>query len=346
MIAHVHLHEFFVAVERAARADLEGRPVLIGGAQGAGAFVAVASAEARAAGVCTGMPMRKARALVPAAACVPGAIERYLEVSAQIDERMRRVSASIEWPALDEAWLTIERPGRISLDTLRAELARDFGMQTSIGIGSTKAVAAIASRLMQPSGMLHVLEGYEARLLSPVDIARLPGITSDQIARLREAGVNELGALANLDEALLHQLIGRGGSVLARHALGLDDRPLAPADVPKGIARTAFFGSCGASQARGAVARLAEQAASALRRSGHAAGQVRLRIADSAGERMRAHRADPPASTERDIVDIADALAVRLLHPGRELREAAVFLTALTPLHDEGQLQLFASRAS
>lgn len=342
MIAHVQLFDFFLAVERAARPDLDGRPLIIGGLKAGRGFVASASPEARARGVHTGMRMAEAIACVPGAACLPGAIERYLEVSAQIDERMRRCTPWIEWTAIDEAWLRVETRGPSrgsSLDELRAELDRDFGIRTAVGLGSTKAVAAVASRLMDPTGMLIVLPGYEARLLAPVDIRRLPGLTSEQQARLRATGVNSLGELAALDETRLHQLIGRGGSVLARHALGLDDRPLVAADVPKGIARSALFGSCGGSQARGAVARLAEQAAGALRRSGHGARQIRLRVRDMAGERMRVQAVEPPALSDNEVVALADALAWRLLHPCRDLHEAAVFLTALTPVAP--QLDLF-----
>ena len=351
MIAHVQLHDFFIAVERSARADLDGRPVLIGGPAAARGFVAVASSEARDLGVHTGMRMADALKRVPHAACLPGAIERYLEVSAQIDERMRRTTPWIEWSAVDEAWLRVEgrwpslkvekprAPHGAGLDDVREALLKEFGIQTSIGIGVTKAVAAIASRLMHPSGMLLVLPGYESRLLAPVDIKRLPGITAEHIERLRAGGVHSLGELAALDESALHQLIGRGGSILARHALGLDDRPLSPADVPKGIARAALFGSCGASQARGAIARLAEQASAALRRSGHGARQIRLRVRDAAGERMKVQLADPIAANDHEIVRAVDQLAQRLLHPGRDLHEAAVFLTALAPV--EPQLDLF-----
>jgi DNA polymerase-4 len=96
VIAHVQLHDFFVAVERSARADLEGRPLLIGGAAAGRGFVAVASSEARDLGVRTGMRMSDALKLVPGAVCLPGAIERYLEVSAQIDEKCRRATPWIE----------------------------------------------------------------------------------------------------------------------------------------------------------------------------------------------------------------------------------------------------------
>ena len=252
MIAQVQLFDFFIAVERSARPDLDGRPLIVGGLQAGRGLVALASQEARDLGVCTGMRMADALAAAPGAVCLPGSIERYLEVSAQIDERLRKYTARIEWSAVDEAWMQLETRSR--LDELRAELQRDFGIGAAVGVGSTKAVAAVAARLVAPAGMLLVLPGYEARLLAPLDISRLPGLTGSQLTRLRGAGVQSLGALASLDEAVLHDLIGRGGSVLARHALGLDDRALTPADVPKGIARAAFFGSCGGSQARGAIA--------------------------------------------------------------------------------------------
>lgn len=340
MIAHVQLHDFFSAVERAARPALAGRPILIGGLSAARGLVAAASREAREHGVTTGMRVADALRVVPDAVCLPGGIERYLEVSAQVDERLRVCARAIEWTAIDEAWLQLDAgPASrgASLDDVRQALMRD-GLPTAAGVGSTRAVAAVASRLMQPAGMLIVLPGYEARLLAPVDIRRLPGLSDEQQHRLRAAGVNSLGELAALDEALLHQLVGRGGSVLARHALGLDDRPLSAAGVPKGVARAAIFGSCGGSQARGAVGRLAEQAGAALRRSGHGARQIRLRVRDAAGERMRTQLVDPPAAAEPEVMALADALALRMLHPGRELYEAAVFLTALTPV--DSQLEL------
>lgn len=347
MIVHVQLVDFFMAVERGARPDLDGRPLIVGGLHAGRGFVALASEEARARGVRTGMRMTDALAAVPDAVCLPGSIERYLEVSAQIDERLRRYTAWIEWSAVDEAWLRWEGRGGMrtpSIDDVREQLARDFGISTAVGVGSTKAVAAVAARLVAPSGLLLVLPGYEARLLAPLDLKRLPGLSGEQMSRLRDRGVHSLGELASLDDTALVEAIGRGGSVLARHALGLDDRPLSAAEVPKGIARAAVFGSCGASQARGAVTRLAEQAAAALRRSSHAARQIRLRVRDLAGERMRVQPLDPPVCDAAGVVEHADALARRLLHPGRELHEAAAFLTALAPV--DAQLNLFSSRAS
>ena len=349
MIAHVQLSDFFIAVERAARPELDARPLLIGGPAAARGSVALASPDARAAGVRPGMRMADALALAPDAACLPGSIERYLEVSAQIDERLRARRYDIEWTSLDEAWIELGRArvgtmARPSLEDVRDEIARDFGMASAIGIGATKAVAAVASRLMFPSGLLIVLPGYEARLLAPLDIARLPGLSDGNLTQLRARGVETLGALASLDEAALVALIGRGGSVLARHALGIDDRAVASSGAPRGIVRSAAFGACGSSQARAAIQRLADQAAFALRRSGHAARHIRVRVRDLGGERVRGEALQSPVSTDAEIGERADALARRLLHPGRELHEAAVCLTALVPI--EPQLTLFSTRTA
>lgn len=349
MIAHVQLSDFFIAVERAAHPGLAERPLLIGGAAAARGTVAIASPDARALGVHTGMRMADALARVPAAASVPGSIERYLEVSAQIDERLRARRCAVEWASLDEVWIDLaEAPGvraaRPPLEDVRDALVRDFGIHTAIGVGATKAVAAVASRLVSPSGMLIVLPGYEARLLAPVDIARLPGLTDVSATRLRARGVSTLGDLAALDDDARLTLMGRGGSVLARHALGLDDRMVDTGGAPRGIVRSAFYGSCGPSQARGAIARLSDLAAAALRRSGHAARSVRLRVRDASGERMRTLTAPAPIASDQDVAEHVDALARRLLHPGRELREAAVFLSSLSPA--EPQLTLFATRSA
>lgn len=349
MIAHVQLSSFFVAVERAAHPPLASRPLLIGGAAAAHGSVAMASPDARAAGVRTGMRMLDALALVPAAACLPGSIERYLEASAQVDERVRARRYAVEWTALDEAWIAVPgaegvRAARPPLEDLRAELSRDLGLDAAIGVGATKAVAAVASRLVSPSGLLIVLPGYEARMLAPLDVARLPGLDAADAARLRTHGVATLGALAALDEAARLALMGRGGSVLARHALGVDDRLVDTGNAPRGIVRSAFYSACSATQARGVLVRLADQAAAAVRRSGHAARAVRLRVRDASGERMRTIAATPPVSSDQEVGEHVDALARRLLHPGRDLHEAAVFLSSLVAV--EPQLTLFAARTA
>ena len=51
-----------------------------------------------------------------------------------------------------------------------------LGFDASCGVARSKLVARIASQLGRPRGVVHVLDGYEARFLSPLKIEMLPGI--------------------------------------------------------------------------------------------------------------------------------------------------------------------------
>ena len=108
---------------------------------------------------------------------------------------------------------------------------RDLGFDAACGLARSKLVARIASRLGRPRGVVHVLDGYEARFLSPLKIEMLPGIDPALARRLRAAGIRRLGQIAGLSEAQLALFAGRAGTTLARHAAGID---------PSGIRRTAM----------------------------------------------------------------------------------------------------------
>ena len=75
-IMHIDLDSFFVSVERLARPELIGKPVLVGGTSDRG-VVASCSYEAREFGIHSAMPMRMARQLCPQAVIVKGDGEQY-----------------------------------------------------------------------------------------------------------------------------------------------------------------------------------------------------------------------------------------------------------------------------
>src|SRR5437899_1674508 len=99
------------------------------------------------------------------------------------------------------------------------------------GLAQSKLVARIASRLARPRGVIHVLDGYEARFLSPLKLEVLPGLDPALARRLRAAGFRRLGQLAKLTEPQLSLLAGRTGTALGRRAAGVD---------PSRIRRTAL----------------------------------------------------------------------------------------------------------
>ena len=226
MVAHLDLDSFFVAVERHRRPDLIDRPVVIGGRPGGRGMVAAATGEARKCGVRVGMPLAQASIRCPDGVFLDGAFDAYFAASLQVDALLRRESPDIEWQSIDEVFvgLPIAGPARAAVDILERiqEGVRSLGFDASCGVARSKLVARIASRLGRPRGVVHVLDGYEARFLSPLKIEMLPGIDPALAGRLRAAGIRRLGQIAKLSEPQLSLLAGRAGTALARHAAGID----------------------------------------------------------------------------------------------------------------------------
>ena len=88
-IIHVDLDGFFVAVERQLDPRLASRPIVIGGQPSTHGVVVAACAEAARRGVRPGLSLAIAAARCPDAAFLDGAVERYLEASAAVDEVLR-----------------------------------------------------------------------------------------------------------------------------------------------------------------------------------------------------------------------------------------------------------------
>jgi DNA polymerase IV len=94
-------------------------------------------------------------------------------------------------------------------------------------VATCKVVAKVASDRRKPGGLTVVPPGRERAFLAPFDVRLLPGIGPRAEARLRQAGVATIGALAGLgDDELSRLLPGKVGVVLRERARGSDPRPL------------------------------------------------------------------------------------------------------------------------
>ncbi len=227
MFAHLDLDSFFVAVERQRRPELSGRPVVIGGRPGSRGMVAAASREARRCGIRVGMPLAQASDRCPDGVFLDGAFDAYFTASLHVDELLRRESPDVEWQSIDEVFVGLA-PGarsRAAADIVERiqQGVQELGFDVSVGLARSKLVARIASQLGRPRGVVHVLDGYEARFLSPLKIEMLPGVDPALARRLRSAGIRRLGQIARLPAPQLTLLAGRAGATLVRHAAGIDD---------------------------------------------------------------------------------------------------------------------------
>ena len=205
-ILHLDLDAFFAAVEQRDKPSLRGRPVVVGGVGGRG-VVATASYEARAYGARSAMSTAEARRRCPAGtAFLGGRFGAYRRTSDVVMGLLRELSPLVEPVSLDEAYVDLAAGGRrdLSVDGVRA-LAADLkeriaaatgGVTGSVGAGTSKLMAKIASDLDKPDGLVVVPPGEELAVLHPLPVTRLGGVGPATAERLRTVGVRTVEHLA------------------------------------------------------------------------------------------------------------------------------------------------------
>lgn len=235
-VLHLDLDAFYAAVEQRDKPSLRGRPVVVGGVGGRG-VVATASYEARAFGVRSAMSTREARARCPHAAYLSGRFDAYREASRHVMAALRALSPLVEPLSLDEAFVdlaagdlacaTAEDVRRVAADLKTAVHEATDGLTASVGAGSSKLIAKIASDLDKPDGLVVVEPGTERDLLAPMPISVIPGVGPASVERLRRLGVVTVAdAVAAGRDELVRTLGVAHGEGLHRMVRADDDRPV------------------------------------------------------------------------------------------------------------------------
>ncbi|MFW6103069.1 MAG: DNA polymerase IV [Chloroflexota bacterium] len=246
-IFHVDLDAFFVSVEQLYEPGLKGKPVIVGGERGSRGVVSAASYEARRFGVHSAMPLVTAQRLCPSAIFVPVHFERYSRASRQFMDLLLTISNTIEPGGIDEAFVDVSDVTEDFDDAedlarnLKQRVRDELELVASVGAAPCKTVAKVASDHDKPDGLVVIRPGEEAAFLAPLDIRVMPGVGPRTTTALHDIGIETLGQLANTQDSLLNSKLGRYGSVLKRHAQGIDTSRVEPRGEPKSMSRETTF---------------------------------------------------------------------------------------------------------
>ena len=344
VLLHADLDAFYASVEQLDNPALRGRPVVVGGPAESRGVVAAASYEARAFGVCSAQPMKTALLRCPDAVRVSPRFERYHEISEQVFVLFRRWTPLVEPLSLDEAYLDLSalmthsttETVREAAAQLKAEVRSLTGLTISVGAGTTKSVAKIASDLGKPDGLVVVPAGTERAFLAPLPIARLWGVGPKAEERLGRAGVRTIGDLAALDRAWLEDCFGKWGLMLHDLAHGTDPRQVSAERETKSVSAETTFAQDTADGARidEEVARLVAQVARRLQRHELRGRTVTVKLRDAS---FQTHTRQRTLASPTDSVTLITEAARRLLapelRPGRRLRLIGVGMSGFA----EGQ---------
>jgi DNA polymerase-4 len=251
-IIHVDLDAFFCAVEELRKPELKGIPFAVGGQPNQRGVVSSCSYPARKFGVHSAMPMSQAIRLCPRLVIVPADHHAYSESSRRVMAIFRRSTPLVEQISIDEAFLDVSdlpQPGLALAHSLQASVHTETGLPCSLGVATNKLVAKIAtdtakkrhSGVGYPDAVLEVPPGQEAEFLSSLPVSALWGVGPKTESTLSEMNIQTIGDLANAPEPLLAKKFGKNGIDLARHARGIDNRPVVTEHDVKSISEEVTF---------------------------------------------------------------------------------------------------------
>ena len=314
---HADLDAFYASVEQRDHPELRNKPIAVGGG-----VVLAASYEARRFGVKTAMTGRQARALCPGLITVEPRMTAYSTASKRVFEVFDDCSPNVEALSIDEAFIDITGLRRIAgpdttiAATLRRAVADEVGLPLSVGGGSTKFLAKVASGVAKPDSLLIVPDGAELDFLGPLPIGRLWGVGPVTEEALRSVGIQTVGEVADLDPDLLVAKLGKAaGRHLHRLANNLDPRPIEVGRRRRSVGSQRSF------------------PAGSIDRAG--AGEVLLDVTDRIARRLRAGRrigktvtlrlrfADFRAGTRSRTLPMSTNATAVLLETAAELLDAA-----------------------
>jgi len=289
-VLHLDLDAFFASVEQRDKPSLRGKPVVVGGVGGRG-VVSTASYEARRYGVRSAMSTREARSRCPHAAFLSGRFHAYRDASRAVMGLLRSVSPLVEPLSLDEAFVDLEQSELPDLEVatvtafaeeLRGRLTEvTRGLTASVGIGTSKFIAKVASDLDKPDGLVVVPPGTEQDLLRPMHVTVIPGVGPATAERLRRSGIHTVAELELVDLDELVRLVGKAqGGSLHQLARALDDRPVVPEREAKSVSVEGTYDTDLTDRRlmEGLLTRQAGEVAARLRKGGLSGRTVTIKV--------------------------------------------------------------------
>ncbi len=344
-ILHADLDAFYASVEQMDNPNYRGKPLVVGGSPTVRGVVAAASYEAREFGIRSAMPMRTAVRLHPTVIRVSPRFNRYRELSEKVMAVYRDLTPLVEPLSLDEAYLDISWSvprGFVQRTAaqLKAEVRITAGLPVTIGGGTSKTVAKIASQLGKPDGLLLVRPGDEQDFLRPLNVGLLWGVGEKSAELLQRYGIDTIGDLADREDAWLGNTFGKRGPELKARALGIDNEPVVPSRETKSISsETTFPNDVGdRDYMESVLADLSREVGNRLRKEGLRGKTVsiKLRLANFTTF-TRQHTLTAAIDDTDDIFRHARVLLRREMQPGLEFRLLGV---GVSGFQDFGQLPL------
>ena len=358
---HIDVNNFYAACHAVFSPALQKKPLMILSANDGN--IIACSPSAKLLGFKRGTPLFDLQKWIePFSITVLSAVfPLYADMSRRILETLAQFSSDVEFYSIDEMfaqvpWTSAEEIGNLA-SRVRDTIFLWTGLVVSIGIGPSKTISKLATRLAKSreAGIVDLASDPFQRdaLLRRIPVKELWGIGARSAHTLHLAGVYSAHQLISLPDWHIRSLLRVPGQRLVWELRGYSVLPLeyAPPS-PKSISRMRTFGEpiTQLQDLQEALTTFLTRAAEKLRRHRLAASALTVFLStgtfhrpDMVREYARVCALPAPTSSTCLLAQAAREGARQLFSPGIAYRRAGIHLLGLVPADPQQQALFFSS---
>jgi DNA polymerase IV len=232
-IIHVDMDAYYAAIEQRDFPEYRGKPIVVGGPPNMrGGVVATSSYEARAFGIRSAMPSKKAKELCPQVIFVYPRFQVYKEVSEHIRAIFHRYTDAVEPLSLDEAFLDVteDKLGIGSAIEIAKQIKQaikdELNLTASAGVSINKFIAKIASDLNKPNGLTFIGPSRVEKFMEALPVEKFFGVGKVTAEKMKRMGLHTGADLKKFSEGELVDYFGKTGKFYYQIVRGIDHRPV------------------------------------------------------------------------------------------------------------------------
>lgn len=337
-ILHSDLNCYYAAVEMLRNPRLRNIPFAVCGSKSERrGIVLTANYPAKRLGVKTGMAIWEAQRVYKDLVIVPANMEYYIQFSEFVREIYKDYTDTIEAFGLDENWLDVT--GSVGLfgngETIAREIqmrvAKELGLQVSIGVSDNKIFSKLGSDYNKPLGLTVINQDNYKEIVWPLPVGDLLYVGRKTQAKLAGKYIRTIGELAALDTELLVCWFGKIGAMLSAFARGEDLTPVAHQDDEAPVKSVGNSSTCprdleNCEDAKIMFYTLAESVAARMIEQGFAATTVSIswRTADCEEWHSCQHKLPVTTNLSGQLVEAALDLFTKRYHWHKPLRSVGI----------------------
>lgn len=235
---------FYASIEKAARPDLQDKPVAVGDPSRRSGIILAACLTAKERGVTTAERVGEALAKCPDLVVIRPRMQTYITISLLITEIFESFTDQVEPYSIDEQFLDVTNsiayfgsPEEIA-HQLQTRVLLSTGVWTRCGIGPTKILAKMATdnfAKKRPDGIFK-LDYNNMTKLWELPVHHMFMVASRMTRHFMRMGLHTIGDIAKLElndlKKRMRQEMGKQSDIQAEYywqtARGIDPSPVVP----------------------------------------------------------------------------------------------------------------------